>query len=354
MFVDNCSAHTNLNMAKITNIKIEYFPPNLTCILQPLDLGIIYNFKCLYRTKLLETYVSDIEKTNSTKKITVLDAIKLISIIWNEVVKSSTIINCFKKAKFEPSSNSDNIEEDDNIVTEHLNKHKNITSENLKNYINIDKNLSVTEEFIFTDPSISNDNAEIERDKTNDNEMQIENSLTLLQPLNVNSSNSISDVELHYTNNVDNESIPHEYMSSTNYNNIPKLNNIDDIDTEIDYNSTIICDQQYDNTTAFDNTENNTYIQLTSYDLTNTELSGNTCNINSSGDELLNINKIGSSNITGTLSNFKSCDIKGTFTTLTNVMNMSYKMPKEITDALRLVEGYIDSNIKFEENQKIR
>lgn len=47
LFLDNCSSHY-IDM-ELSNIKLEYFPPNTTSQLQPLDLGIIKNFKSHYR-----------------------------------------------------------------------------------------------------------------------------------------------------------------------------------------------------------------------------------------------------------------------------------------------------------------
>jgi hypothetical protein len=46
LLLDNCSAHKIL---ELSNISFEFLPANTTSIIQPLDLGIIKNFKDNYR-----------------------------------------------------------------------------------------------------------------------------------------------------------------------------------------------------------------------------------------------------------------------------------------------------------------
>ena len=41
--VDNCTAHPTIGNLKA--IKLEFLPPNVTAILQPLDQGVIHYFK---------------------------------------------------------------------------------------------------------------------------------------------------------------------------------------------------------------------------------------------------------------------------------------------------------------------
>ena len=43
LLIDNCSTHPQ--NCCLSNISIEFLPPNTTAILQPLDIGIIKNFK---------------------------------------------------------------------------------------------------------------------------------------------------------------------------------------------------------------------------------------------------------------------------------------------------------------------
>lgn len=54
LFVDNCGALGLINNLKA--IEIEFFPPNTTSVLQPMDQGIIKNLKA-YRSRLLRPMV---------------------------------------------------------------------------------------------------------------------------------------------------------------------------------------------------------------------------------------------------------------------------------------------------------
>jgi len=44
LFINNCTAHCKLNLKLV---KIKFFPPNTISKLQPIDQGIIQNFKTL-------------------------------------------------------------------------------------------------------------------------------------------------------------------------------------------------------------------------------------------------------------------------------------------------------------------
>lgn len=48
LFMDKCSSHPRLTFS---NLKIDFFLPNTTSKLQPMDAGIIQNLKMIYRKK---------------------------------------------------------------------------------------------------------------------------------------------------------------------------------------------------------------------------------------------------------------------------------------------------------------
>ena len=43
LFLDNCTSHIMDN--ELSNVKLIFFPSNITSVLQPLDQGIITNFE---------------------------------------------------------------------------------------------------------------------------------------------------------------------------------------------------------------------------------------------------------------------------------------------------------------------
>ena len=69
--------------------------------MQPLDLGVIANFKTHYRRLLLQHVLAKIDNaskaTDVTSSINVLIAIRWVALAWKEV-KGTTIIKCFKTA----------------------------------------------------------------------------------------------------------------------------------------------------------------------------------------------------------------------------------------------------------------
>ena len=112
LFLDNCSSHLDLTLS---NIKLQFLPPNTTSRLQPCDAGIIQSTKLHYRKIFLRRMICKMEqdKTSTSaqlaKSVTLLDAITWIRVSWLRV-QPETITKCFKKCGFTPSSNNDEIE----------------------------------------------------------------------------------------------------------------------------------------------------------------------------------------------------------------------------------------------------
>lgn len=80
MIMDNFSGHTKL---KLSNIELLFIPPNTTSILQPLDLGIIRNFKYHYRFKSVQFRIANIEKYKKDINIDMLQV--LCSIVTTRI-----------------------------------------------------------------------------------------------------------------------------------------------------------------------------------------------------------------------------------------------------------------------------
>lgn len=97
VFLDHTISHfVNL---KLSNVTLQLLPQNRTSQAQPLDLGIIREFKVRYRKLMLKHLLAkiDICKTNCSliKSINILDPIYWIAKSWNET-QENTIIKCFR------------------------------------------------------------------------------------------------------------------------------------------------------------------------------------------------------------------------------------------------------------------
>lgn len=97
LFVDNASCHKTPHL---TNIVVQFLPPNTTALIQPLDQGIISAFKAYYRQIIVKKQISALERDMTIrefyKSISYLDALHFIKRAW-WLVTPSCISNCFKK-----------------------------------------------------------------------------------------------------------------------------------------------------------------------------------------------------------------------------------------------------------------
>lgn len=96
LFIDNCTAHNTIPVME--NVKVVFFPANMTSVVQPMDQGIIKNLKHFYRNLLVENILSG--DGNALKiKLDILQASRMCKKAWDKV-KPETIKNGFKKAGF--------------------------------------------------------------------------------------------------------------------------------------------------------------------------------------------------------------------------------------------------------------
>ena len=99
--MDNAGCHPEELRDKFSNIQICFLPANTTSILQPLDLGIIKNFKLQYRQYFLRYVISKIDECDKAsdvvKSVNVLIASRWVALAWSQVT-ADTISMCFRKA----------------------------------------------------------------------------------------------------------------------------------------------------------------------------------------------------------------------------------------------------------------
>lgn len=118
LLIDNCTAHNEL--PKLDFVRVKFFPPNCTSVLQPLDQGIIKAVKSHYRSMLLRHMLLSIEN-GGEKKPNVKEAIDMISGSWNSI-RQKTIVNCWNHARLTDEETNRGLSDDREIepVTEQI------------------------------------------------------------------------------------------------------------------------------------------------------------------------------------------------------------------------------------------
>lgn len=151
LLVDNCPSHPEV---KLHNIMLHFFPPNVTSVLQPMDQGVIWSLKQIYRKQILIKIMETPESTNINKSITILDAVNLLSLSWDEV-SAQTIRNCFCHAGISKTvANTAIMEsdpEDDLPLAELIRINKLMFLKDFEEFVNVDNNVAVREELPDTD-----------------------------------------------------------------------------------------------------------------------------------------------------------------------------------------------------------
>lgn len=103
LLIDNCTAHNEPPI--LNHIRVEYFPPNCTAILQPLDQGIIRAVKSRYKTMLLKRILCDLQN-NVNRKCNMKEAIDMICGSWDDI-SQKTIAHCWKHAQIDQDLNKE-------------------------------------------------------------------------------------------------------------------------------------------------------------------------------------------------------------------------------------------------------
>lgn len=100
LVIDNFSGHKI--SYKPSNIQIEFFEPNLTAFVQPLDAGIIRCFKAHYRNNFCQhALLLDEAGECEVYKITLKEGMMLAEEAWRAVTPE-TIRNCWGHTQIQP------------------------------------------------------------------------------------------------------------------------------------------------------------------------------------------------------------------------------------------------------------
>ena len=80
LFIDNAPCHPQNLKGKVSNINVCFLPKNTTSHLQPLDAGIIQNFKAKYRKLLLKFVISRVnDKKTASEIVKEVDVLTLLA-----------------------------------------------------------------------------------------------------------------------------------------------------------------------------------------------------------------------------------------------------------------------------------
>ena len=91
LFLDNATCHPESMDEMFSNIKIVFLPKNTASRLQPLDAGIIRNFKVKYRKSLVKYMLSRINESAAeiVQDVNILMAIRWVQRAWKDVTPST-------------------------------------------------------------------------------------------------------------------------------------------------------------------------------------------------------------------------------------------------------------------------
>ena len=119
LLIDNAHSHITRDL-ELRFVRVEFLPPNTTSEIQPMDAGVIRNFKVHYKRHFLKHQLNMFDQDGSTEKINVKQAIYFIHDAWKDV-KQTIIANCWKHTEILPSTDKDsenNVESPDTSQAE--------------------------------------------------------------------------------------------------------------------------------------------------------------------------------------------------------------------------------------------
>ena len=155
MFWDNATCYPETAQVGLKNIKLVFLPKNTTSPLQPLDDGIIRNFKHKYRKLIVRYAVSRIDEGKTASQIIeevhVLKAITWLQTEWKSVVPE-TIKHCFKKCGFDAGNTS--------VVNEEIDTEFQELFAQISDETTIDEYIDFDFETVTSEPAVNTQNVD--------------------------------------------------------------------------------------------------------------------------------------------------------------------------------------------------
>jgi hypothetical protein len=66
LLIDNAPTHVSI---ELSNARVHFLPPNTTSQIQPMDAGIIHNFKLKYKTRFVQWLLDQVAVQNAGKNM---------------------------------------------------------------------------------------------------------------------------------------------------------------------------------------------------------------------------------------------------------------------------------------------
>ncbi|KAL0277077.1 UNVERIFIED_CONTAM: hypothetical protein PYX00_004484 [Menopon gallinae] len=138
LFVDNCTAHNRV--PRLESIKVVFFPANVTSEFQPMEQGVIHDFKRHYRNQVLQHVTEQTGERKEIKPIKLIEAVRMIRLSWSQV-QPQTIKNCFMKSGFYTELDENCLE--DCFLNEDPEEWKHVASDvSYNEYVHIDDDVA--------------------------------------------------------------------------------------------------------------------------------------------------------------------------------------------------------------------
>ena len=107
LLVDNFSGH---KIDSLSNIRIEFLPPNITSKVQPLDLGIIANFNHYFKQ------IREGDEVYSSRDNLDMNSVFEIAARAVDMIRPETFNRCFESSTIYTSVDEDDESEDDMVL----------------------------------------------------------------------------------------------------------------------------------------------------------------------------------------------------------------------------------------------